>query len=111
MKTYYLIILLALVVYINNKCSAETGSTVKECNNKEFSGVEELAHYKYCCLLSAHNVNDDAKICVGLNQTQYDNIKDTISYYKSKTSATSVNIDCKSNYLEIGLLFLFLLFI
>ena len=110
MKIYYSITFLLLLVYINSDCTGEDSSSVNTCNNKEFSSLEKMSEFKYCCYLKASYKSNEAKMCVALNQTQYDDMQATIKYYKSG-GASSVSIDCKSKYLETGLLFLLLLFI
>ena len=102
--------------YDNNKYKLKTKGTTK-------------TFYSHCCYITYDRIKDfqlgrDSKneetgiegYCMGLTDSQYDNIKEYIKYLSFNVdddyALNNVKIDCKTNYVQIGLLslLLFILF-
>ena len=112
MKIYQLIIFTSLVICILNSCYKDTDiSRASHCTSRSLDAGEKLLGQKYCCYFYTKNGNDVDKKCVGITQSRYDDILSYIESYEQTWGVTVMSLDCKSSYLQIGLLgLLFLLF-
>ena len=86
MKIYQFIVLLGLIIYTNSTCYSLSVESKRTCHNSAFSGIEKEFGYKYCC----HGL--------------YTRGQSQLAFCK-----TNLKFDCKSHYLEFGLLSLLLL--
>ena len=108
-KDYILLIILLSISYVHNaddgsNCEGVTASTVDECNGK-ISDALKKSGYHCCLLVGKKNVQNS--MCKYLTEEDYDNIKDYIGYVED-SGYDDVSVDCKSYYLQIGILSLLL---
>ena len=108
----YLLIMAILFIYIKSDCSATSGiDRYTDCTNRVLSLVEKGFGNSYCCYIYGVNGNEKKKRCTPISQNEYDNMEKTIDYYTSIYAFNIKSFDCKSSYIQIGLLgLLFLLF-
>ena len=110
-KYYILLILLCSVIFIHttdleNQCITGGGSSTYECVNK-FGDDDRNAGY-YCCYAKAKKDGVQKSECVFLLEEQYDEIKDYIGSIKDQ-GYKDVSVECKSYYLQLGVLSLLLI--
>ena len=112
MKIYQLIIFLIFFIYIQNACV--TTSEIKkytDCTTRVISSAEKLAGDRYCCYLYGVSGSETTKTCIPISQGDYEDIESTIKFWEKFYSINMKSFDCKSSYIQIGLLgLLFLLF-
>ena len=109
-KYYILLILLCSIIFIHStdmesKCEG-AGSSTYECVNK-FEDDDRAAGY-YCCYEKAKKNGVQVSDCVFLLDDDYDDIKNYIGSIKDD-GYTDVSVDCKSYYLQLGVLSLLLI--
>ena len=114
-------IISCLYFFINSSCETEEDDTThkyrhyEDCKDRSFDEEElELNAYKCCYMekeIKSLNMEKDVHGCVALTQSQYENIKRTISDFESAEDVQEVDIECKSAFIKYGLfsLILFLL--
>jgi hypothetical protein len=112
MKTIQIFTLLLLIIYITCICKGDVSSsdaTVDKCKSDNIGDG-------YCCYVEAPK-SDPSKKCVPLTKYQYDHIKVLAEYNKvfggndGKTKDKDAKIKCNSQYLQISLILLILLFL
>jgi hypothetical protein len=108
MKIYQFIVLLGLIIYTNSTCYSISVESKKTCHNAAFSNVELIAGYKYCCHGLYTAGQSRLAFCKPVTQSQYDNIESFMQDLQ-KEGYNNLSFDCKSHYLEFGLLSLLLL--
>ena len=92
---------------MEKKCSDGGGSSTYECVNK-FGDDDRNAGY-YCCYEKAKNKEGrEVSDCVFLLDDQYDDMKNYIGSIKDQ-GYKDVSVDCKSYYLQLGVLSLLLI--
>ena len=109
-KDYILLIILLSISYVHNaddgtNCEGATASTVDECRGKISDALKNSGYH--CCLLVGKKNDVENSICKYLTEEDYDNIKDYIGYVED-SGYDDVSVDCKSYYLQIGILSLLL---
>ena len=109
-KDYILLIILLSISYVHNandisNCEEVTASTVDECNGKISDALKKSGYH--CCLLVGKKNGVEKSMCTYLTEEDYDNIKDYIGDVKD-SGYGDVSVDCKSYYLQIGILSLLL---
>ena len=113
MKIFQIILITTLVICIHNTClkTEEPATSNTECHNRPLSDGEKAGGAAYCCYFDYLDGNHEDKSCIPFNQNQYDNMEDTIKAFENLMEVKILSIDCKSSYLQIGLLgLLFFLF-
>ena len=108
MKIYQLIVLLGLIIYTNSTCYSLSVDSKKTCHDATFADIEKIAGYKYCCHGLYTSGQSRIAFCKPVTQSQYDNIESVMQDLK-KEGYDNLSFDCKSHYLEFGLLSLLLL--
>ena len=102
MKIYQIIILFSLIVIISSGCKDIDPTGKKDCWDK--LSDEEKKKYSYCCYYHGKNFGIEIKTCSTVTKEEYKDIK---SYIDTLNALGDVyELDCKSNYLNISLLFL-----
>ena len=111
MKIYQILICAILIFYVQNTCQVDSGiNKASDCHSRELSPDEQKRN-KYCCYLYYTHNGEEGKECVTASIDEYNNIDSTITTYQGFFSITVKSFDCKSAYLQIGLLsLLFFLF-
>ena len=108
MKIFQIILFTTLVIFIHNTCTKLSDVTsYRECHNRELNALEKIGA-SYCCYYYTVDGSDEVKRCLPYSQNQYDNIQDTINSIESTLGVKVKSLDCKSSYLQIGLLGLLL---
>ena len=112
-------ILSCLYAFINSTCGTEEEDSniyrnYKDCMNRAFSSDEiEDGAYK-CCYLEIEykttNTEREVHGCAALTQSQYENIRQTERAYEMEAGVDDVDIECKSSFIKLGILF-FVLFL
>ena len=109
-KYYILLILLCSVIFIltnrDTTCTAGGGSSTYDCVNK--LGDDDRNAGYYCCYEKAKKDGVEKSDCVFLIEEQYKEIKDYIGSIKDQ-GYKDVSVDCKSYYLQLGVLSLLLI--
>ena len=108
MKFIQIIALLYLISFTYQYCGGQTSKD--ECKTSNLDQTTEKDKGKeYCCFEKDANVASKKDgICVALTKYQYEHIKDYIKSERLAGAHDDYSIDCKSFYLEISLLSLFL---
>ena len=109
----YLLIMAMLFIYIKSDCFEASSSLkrYKDCTERVLNYLELLAGGKYCCYAYGYDGNKDVRKCIPITLNQYENMEDTINFYQKLYAFNIKGFDCKSSYIQIGLLgLLFLLF-
>ena len=111
-------IISCLYFFINATCETEEDDTshkyrhYEDCKDRSFDEEElELNPYRCCHIETEYktlNMEKDVHGCIALTQSQYDNIKRTISDFESEEGVEDVDIDCKSYFIKYGLFSLIL---
>ena len=116
MKITEIFIFVCLLFLIYSECIPEEDELVKIGKIRDYRDCEsrtmdqELVEnnaYKCCHLrytVDSKNYYADVYTCTYITQNQYDNIKDTVKEYERVNDVVDVEIDCKSYYLQLGLL-------
>ena len=87
-------------------CYKEQPKKENECRDRIKDEYKSLGYH--CCLFK---VRDKKDICHSINKTQYEHQSQYITYYESTYGVDVISLDCKSNYIKLGLLSLiYLLF-
>ena len=95
MKIYQLVIFITIVIYTLNSCLDTFNiHKSKDCTTKILDYHEKLLGFKYCCFLDGYSENIQKKRCIGLNQTQYDNIEETIKWVEEIYAINVKNLTC-----------------
>ena len=112
MKIFQIILITTLVICIHNTCmKLKDVASKTECFSRELSDAEKASEGKYCCYFLYLDGSHEDDSCLPFSQKQIDNIEDTIKAYETLMEVTVKSLDCKSSYLQIGLLgLLFFLF-
>ena len=105
-KIFHLVIL--LVSLLINQCSAancpEANPSKKStCHDKTVANSGS-----YCCYYKAKANGETGSICLELTKDQKENIKDYIDQVE-KSGVSVKSLDCKSSFIEFGLLSLIFL--
>ena len=108
-KYYILLIILLSISYVQSqeskKCEEVVASTVDECRDKISQEYKNSGYH--CCLQKGTKDGVQKSICRYLTEEDYADIKDYIGDIKDG-GYTDVSVDCKSYYLQLGILSLFL---
>jgi len=120
-KHYILLIILLSICYVHNENEGTSGGTatvdgkaaceeigassVNECVDKISQSYKNSGYH--CCLQKGKKGDNTKTICRYLTEDEYDNIKDYIGDIKD-AGYKDVSVDCKSYYLQIGILSLLL---
>ena len=114
MKIYLVIFLFLLIIEISfitsSDCNfGDTASKAKDCEDKD---LEEGSEYKHCCYIKGkYNSGESVSSCVPLKESEYNDIDKTIKDYEENSKSKIDKLDCKSFYLQFGLISLvFLIF-
>ena len=107
MKFYQILFLALLMIDISLNetlsCSLDTdASSSKDCIDLE-------SDYKYCCFIKVKYENEDISGCYPLKESQYNDIKQTIKDLEKNADTKVDKLDCKSFYLQLGLISLIFL--
>ena len=104
----YFIVLITVIIYINCENSNCKGSAFKrsDCFEKNESSNED-----HCCYFTGKNKKDSSLIkqCLIVEDDNFDDFDKVIDSYKQNYN--DVSIDCKSNYLNYGLLLNLIIFL
>ena len=107
-KYYILLIILLSLSYVQSqeskKCEEVVASTVDECRDK-ISQEYKNSGYHCCLLVGKKNVQNS--MCKYLTEEDYNDINDYIGDIED-SGYKDVSVDCKSYYLQIGILSLLL---
>lgn len=107
-KIYQLFILLvSLYIYSSNDCEQEDVSKKSVCHDKT---VKDSG--KYCCFIKAKANGKTSSACVSLTKEEKENIKKTIEEWEKAADVSGAKIkslDCKSSFIELGLISLIFL--
>ena len=110
MKSVQILCLFLLITYITCICQYRvTDYSVDNCKN-------DNTGEGYCCYYEAPK-KTQSKGCMSLTKYRYDHIKVIADYYKVfggdnyDTKDKDAKIKCKSNYLQISLIILIILFL
>ena len=104
MKIYQILICAILIFYVQNTCLTDSGiNKASDCHSRELSPYEKESN-KYCCYLYTSRNGVEGKECVTASIDDYNNIDSFISTIEGLFSVTVKSLDCKSAYLQIGLL-------
>ena len=107
MKYIQIIALLYLISFTYQYCERQTSKD--ECKTSNLDQTEKDSGAEYCCFLKdANDANKKDGICTTLTKYQYEHIKDFIKAARLNGAHDDYSIDCKSFYLEISILSLFL---
>ena len=109
-KNYILLIILLSISYVHNAddssaCEGASASTVDECKGKISDSLKNSGYH--CCLQKGKSGGVEKTMCKYLTEEVYDNIKDYIGDIED-SGFDDVSVDCKSYYLQIGILSLLL---
>ena len=109
-KDYILLIILLSISYVHNadggsNCEGVTASTVDECNGKMTEAFKKSGYH--CCLLKGKKNYVENSMCKYLTEEDYNDINDYIGDIED-SGYKDVSVDCKSYYLQIGILSLLL---
>ena len=109
-KYYILLILLCSVIFIQSESLSEkcTGSASSTYDCVDLFTDSERAGGYYCCYEKAKKNGVQVSDCVFLLDDDYDDIKNYIGSIKDD-GYTDVSVDCKSYYLQLGVLSLLLI--
>ena len=103
MKIYSLLLIFALLTYINNTeyCGDEDSqpSSVNDCKNKELDPDYKEAGYDACCLFKVTE-GVEGKMCLPVIKSK---VKDAIKEFKDK-GYKGVSIDCGSKWISFSFL-------
>ncbi len=116
-------LVISLIALIDSRCELDFADDEDSCHKATLDVSETALGQKYCCYIEfeAKTVEDNRKIefrkCLGLTQTQFDDIKNTKDAFKELYKTTFKNfddfeIDCNCSILKItSLIFGFLVLI
>ena len=117
-KHYILLIILISISFVHNDpetpatvvdgedaCKGVSASSVNECVDRISQSYKNSGYH--CCLEQGKKNGVLKSICSYLTEEKYDNIKDYIGDIKD-AGYKDVSVDCKSYYLQIGILSLLL---
>ena len=129
MNKLCLFLLLSLIadVYLDDCESIQNPKSKSDCNGKLSDDDKNINKYAYCCYLS-YSKKSEKNSCIGVDQKYYDNVAKYMKITKKRDEINKlmneidpdnnkyedwgkVKIQCNSNYLKIGILFLFLFLI
>ena len=110
MKFYQILFLALLMIDISLNetlgCTIDTkASSSKDCKDLK----AESGDYKYCCFIKGKYENEDISGCYPLKESQYNDMKQTIKDLEKKADTKVDKLDCKSFYLQLGLISLIFL--
>ncbi len=110
-----------LFFFINSDCTPDEDELVEMSKIRKYKHCEQRvteaelyeSNAYRCCYMkySIDSKNYEAYIhtCIPVTKSQYDNIEDYIEKYEETNKVEDLKIDCSSFYLQIGLLFIFML--
>jgi hypothetical protein len=109
-KDYILLIILLSINYVHNadgssNCEDVSASTVDECNSKISDALKQSGYH--CCFVKGRKNHVENSICKYLTEEEYDDIKNYKGFLED-SGYQDVSVDCKSYYLQIGILSLLL---
>ena len=109
-KCYILLILLCSVIFVYSTtlkdCDGIKASSTYDCVDLYSQSDREGGYY--CCYEKAKKNGVSKSECVMLLEDEYDDIKNYIGNIKDQ-GFTDVSVDCKSFYLQLGVLSLLLI--
>ena len=95
MKIYQFLIFTTLVIYIHNICIAgDFIESYQDCASRTFGDVESILNQVHCCYLHGVKGNGEFKLCIPITQSEYDNMDETIEYYKNFFNAEVKSFIC-----------------
>ena len=113
--------ILCLFFFINSTCTTDEDDTsykyrkYKDCSGKSFDENEIQGSAYRCCHVEIEtktlNQENEIHLCLPITESQFDNIKSTISQLKTETGANEIEIDCKSNFIKFSIFTLILFFL
>ena len=106
-KIYYLAILLVLLLNIQlsvSACVEVNPSKKSTCHDKTVAN----SGY-YCCYLKQKFQGETFEMCSELSKEDKENIKEVIKEAEKEEDVDIKSLDCKSSFIEFGLLSLMLL--
>ena len=96
MKIYQLVIFITIVIYTLNSCfNTSNIHKYKDCTTQTLDLIEKALGSKYCCFLHGYSGNIEKKRCIGLTQTQYDNMEETIKWVEEIYAINVKNLTCQ----------------
>ena len=108
-KYYILLIILLSVSYVHTQgkdaCEEQGASSVDECRGKISDALKNSGYH--CCLQKGKKDGVEKTMCRYLTEEEYDEIKDYIGDIED-SGFKDVKVDCKSYYLQLGILSLLL---
>ncbi len=108
MKIYSLLLIFALLTYINNAdyCGYEESdpSSANDCKNKELDSEDKEKGFDACCFYKA-NLLGEIKECMAVKKSD---VKNTVKKIKD-AGLKDVSIDCGSKWISLS--FLLVIFI
>ena len=107
-KCYVLLILLCSIIFVKTKsdCDGIAASSTNECVDK-FSQEDRDGGY-YCCFAKAKKNGVSKSECMSLIEEEVDDLDNYIGLLEEQ-GYTDVSVNCKSFYLQLGLLSLLLI--
>lgn len=106
-KIYQTIIFLVSLLFIHstseNSCTQLNPSNKSTCHDKTVANSDI-----YCCYLKQKFLGETVTTCIELSKEEKENIKEAIKEAE-KGGADIKSLDCKSSFIEFGLLSLMLL--
>jgi hypothetical protein len=105
MKFYNIILFASLILYISSSdCDGKDAESAKDCKDKTSAYTDG-----HCCFIKGKDKDgNSASMCISLEKSEYDNIKDYIKSLEDQ-GANVKKLDCKSIYLELSILSFILL--
>ncbi len=110
MKFYQILILISLILLINSAdfCDLEVQATKPE----DCANLIKASRTNYCCYFKGmwkgktYNGN-----CMDITPIPYNEMKEYIEEMNKEEGYDIQSLDCKSSYMQIGILYLILLFL
>ena len=98
----FIILLMINISFISSDCDMEvSASKAGDCEDLE---VDESKGEKYCCFVKGTSNNKKLNTCVPITEAQYKDIDQTIKLVEGVFDGKVEKLDCKSFYLQLGLI-------
>ena len=105
MKIYQILIILSLIIFIKNIefCDLVVSATGPEdCKN-----LLKASYVNYCCFFKGKWKGQDYSACMDITPIRYNEMDDYIKEMNSQNGYKIEKIDCKSYYVQLGIMYLF----
>ena len=110
MEIYKIIIVFSLITLINNVEFCDL--TVSASNPGDCSKLIKASSCNFCCLFKGKWKGIDySGNCMDLSPVRYNEMKEYIEEMNKEEGYDIQSLDCKSSYMQIGILYLILLFL